>query len=127
MTVTIMAVDLILKFRLSAIEHAQVRPQSWQLELMTIEELASVLISLGFIDVETAQRLSHASTTVTPQSGITTVPLRDLAALRAYMSPDAEPLSPETQEGYMLVVRGETTEEELMAAGFVAAGLGRLQ
>jgi hypothetical protein len=127
MKFTIMAVDLVLKFRLAAFPHTSPRPQAWQLEVMTIEEVAEVLEFLGFLDSEAAQKLAGASTTVVPQSGLNTIPLTDMAALVDLVSPQEEPPSAEAQEGYMLIVQGETTEEVLAKTGFVAKMDGPLQ
>jgi hypothetical protein len=127
MKLTIMAVDLILKFRLSAFSHTSARPQVWQLEVMTIEQVAGILESLGFLDSEAAQRLAEASTTVTPQPGLNTIPLTTMADLVEFVSPLEKPPSAEAQDGYMLVVQGEATEEALAEAGFVAKMGGPLQ
>lgn len=81
MKFTIMAVDLFFKFRLAAFPHTSTPPQVWNLEVLTIEEVANVLETLGFLDAEAAERLSAASTTVTPQLGVNTMRLTDMAAL----------------------------------------------
>jgi hypothetical protein len=127
MSFTIMAVDLIFKFRLVAFSHTSKHPQAWQLDVLTIEEVANILESLGFIDSETAERLAEASTTVIPQRGLKTIPLTDVAALAELVSPEGEPPSAEAQDGYMLPVQGETTEKNLAGAGFVARIDGPLQ
>ncbi len=63
MKATIMVTDVILRFRLAVIEHLFRRPQTWDLQVMTIQEVANVLVSLGFLDPEAAARLCEASTT----------------------------------------------------------------
>jgi hypothetical protein len=127
MKFTIMVVDLFIKFRLAAFPRASAPSQVWSLEVLTIEEVASVLETLGFLDAEAAERLSAASTTVTPQLGVNTMRLTDMAALAELFFPEDEPPSAEAQDGYMLVAHGETTEEILAEAGFVVTIDGPLQ
>jgi hypothetical protein len=127
MEYTIMAVDLILKFRLAAFPHKSPRPQTWQMDVMTIEDVAEVLASLGLLDSDAARKLAEASTTVVPQPGLNTVPLTFMADLVEFVSPLKEPPSAEAQDGYMLVVQGETTEEDLAQIGFVVNMRGPLQ
>jgi hypothetical protein len=127
MEYTIMAVDLILKFRLAAFPHKSPRPQTWQMDVMTIEDVAEVLESLGFLDAEAARKLSEASTTVVPQPGLNTIPLTTMADLVEFVSPREKPPSAEAQDGYMLVAQGETTEEALAEIGFVIQMVGPLQ
>jgi len=78
MKATIIVTDVILRFRLAAIEQTSGQPQTWQLDVMTIEQVAHILVSLGFLDSQTAARLTEASTTITPQPGLNTVPVRGL-------------------------------------------------
>jgi hypothetical protein len=127
MKATIMVTDVILRFRLAAIEQTSGQPQAWQLDVMTIEQMAHILVSLGFLDPEAAARLTEASTTITPQPGLSTVPFADFVALTELVYPDDEPPSLEAQEGFVLIAHGETTEEALAAAGFVVKVDGPLQ
>lgn len=119
MKATIMVTDAFVRFRLVAIVPHSRPPQSWELFVMTIEQVAQILVSLGFLDSEAAARLTEASTTITPQVGIDTVPMTDLVALTELVYPDSEPVSLEAQQGYTLIAKGETTEEALASAGFV--------
>jgi len=127
MRATIMVTDIILRFRLAAIEQSLQQAQTWELEVMTIQEVARILVSLGFLDPEAAARLTEASTTITPQLGVTTVSLTDIVPLMELLYPEDEPTSLEAQQTYMLVTQGETTEEALAAAGFVLRVDGPLQ
>ena len=127
MKATIMVTDVILRFRLAAIEETSGQPQTWQLDVMTIEQVAHILVSLGFLDSQTAARLTEASTTITPQPGLNTVPFADFVALTELVYPEDEPPSLEAQEGFVLIAQGETTEEALAAAGFVLKVDGPLQ
>jgi hypothetical protein len=77
MRVTVMVTDVIRRFRLAAIEQSSPQPQTWELQVMTIQEVARILVSLGFLDPEAADRLTEASTTITPQPGLVIVPLAD--------------------------------------------------
>jgi hypothetical protein len=127
MRATIMVTDIILRFRLAAIEQSLQQAQTWELEVMTIQEVARILVSLGFLDPEAAARLTEASTTITPQLGVTTVSLTDIVPLMEVLYPEDEPASLEAQQTYILVTQGETTEEALAAAGFVLIVDGPLQ
>ena len=127
MRATVMVTDVILRFRLAAIEQTSGQPQTWQLDVMTIERVAQILVSLGFLDPEAAARLTEASTTITPQQGLNTIPFADFVALTELVSPQDEPPSLEAQEGFVLIAQGETTEEALAAAGFVLRVDGPLQ
>ena len=127
MRATIMVTDIILRFRLAAIEQSLQQAQTWELEVMTIQEVARILVSLGFLDPEAAARLTEASTTITPQLGVTTVSLTDIVPLMEVLYPEDEPASLEAQQTYILVTQGETTEEALAAAGFVLRVDGPLQ
>lgn len=127
MRATIMVTDVILRFRLAAIEQTSGQPLTWQLDVMTIEEVAHILVSLGFLDPEAAARLTKASTTITPQPGLTTVPLADFVPLVEFVHPEDDPPSLEAQQGFVLVAQGETTEEALAAVGFVLRVDGPLQ
>jgi len=127
MKATIMVTDVILRFRLSAIEQTPRQPQIWQLDVMTIEQVADILVSLGFLDSEAAAQLTEASTTITPQQGLDTIPFADFVALTELVYPEDEPPSLEAQQGYVLIARGETTEVALAAAGFVLKVDGPLQ
>jgi len=127
MKFTMMAVDTIPKFRLAAFPHPSTHPEIWQLDVMSIQEVANVLGSLGFLDSEVCDRLANANTTVTPQPGLNTIPLTALGDFIRVASPGEEPPSEEAQDGYMLMVQGETTEEKLAAFGFVATTDGLLQ
>jgi hypothetical protein len=127
MKATIMVTDVILRFRLAAIEQSLRQPQTWELQVMTIEEVAHILVSLGLLDPEAAARLTEASTTITPQQGMTTVPFADFVALTEVVYPEDEAPSLEAQQGFVLIAQGETTEEELAATGFVLRADGPLQ
>jgi hypothetical protein len=87
----------------------------------------TALVSLSFLDPEGAARLSEASTTITPQQGITTVRFEDLVPLIEQVYPEDEPASLEAQQSYVLIAQGETTEEALAAAGFVLSVDGPLR
>lgn len=119
MKATIMVTDVIVRFRLAVIEHAAHQSQTWQLEVMTIQEVAGILVSLGFLDPDAAARLTQASTTITPQPGVTTLPFADLVEVAMLVHPEDDPPSLEAQQSYVLIAIGETTEEALAAAGFV--------
>ena len=123
MKITIMVADVIFGIRLAAIEQSSRRPQTWEFEVMTIQEVARILVSLGFLDPEAAARLTDASTTITPQQGLTTLPFADLVDLTEL----DEPTNPEARQGHVLIARGETTDEALAAAGFVLRIDGPLQ
>ena len=127
MKATIIVTDVILRFRLAAIEQTSGQPQTWQLDVMTIEQVAHILVCLGFLDPEAAARLTEASTTITPQPGLNTVPFADFVALTELVYPEDEPPGLEAQEGFVLIAHGETTEEALVAAGFVLRVDGPLQ
>jgi hypothetical protein len=86
---------------------------------MSIQQVADILVSLDFLDSEAAALLAGASTTITPQPGITTVPMTDLVTLTELVYPDSEPVSLEAQQGHALIVHGETTDEALASVGFV--------
>jgi hypothetical protein len=86
MKAAIMVTDVILRFRLAAIEQTSRQPQTRQLDVMTIEQVAHILVSFGFLDPEAAARLTEASTTITPQQGLTTVPFADFVALTERLS-----------------------------------------
>jgi hypothetical protein len=124
---TIMVTDLILRFRLAAIDQSSRQPQIWELQVMTIQEVAHILVSLGFLDPEAAARLSEASTTITSQQGINTVRFEDFVPLIEHVYPEDEPASLEAQQTYLLIAQGETTEEALAAVGFVLKVDGPLQ
>src|ERR1700679_2174473 len=127
MKATIMVTDVILRFRLAAIEQTSGQPQTLQLDVMTIEEVGHILVSLGFVAPGVAARMTEASTTITPQPGLTAVPLADFVPLIEFAHPEDDPPSLEAQEGFVLVAQGETTEEALAATGFVLRGDGPLQ
>jgi len=127
MKFTIMVTDVIFRFQLAAIEQSPRHVQAWELQVMNLQEVARLLVSLGFIDPNLAARLTDASTTITPLAGLTTIPFSDIAALTELLFPDDEPPSVEAQESYILITRGETNEEALAAAGFVPKIDGPLQ
>jgi len=122
-----MVMDVFVRFRMIAIAQSEQQTQAWQMQVMCIQQVTDILISLGFLDSKAAALLTEASTTITPQPGITTVPLSDFAALTELADPDFEPVSPEAQVGHVLITRGETTEEALASAGFVLKVDGPLQ
>jgi hypothetical protein len=127
MKTTIMVMDVFVKFRLAAIVQSGRQTQAWEMQVMSIQEVADILISLALLDSEAAALLREASTTITPQPGLTTVPMTDFVTLTELVYPDFEPVSLEAQQGYVLVVRGETTEEALASVGFVPKVDGPLQ
>lgn len=55
MKTTIMAVDAIFRFRLLAIQQSEVQPQAWEMQVVCIQEVALVLVSLGFVDQDAAR------------------------------------------------------------------------
>ena len=122
-----MVMDVFVRFRMIAIAQSEQQTQAWQMQVMCIQQVTDILISLGFLDSKAAARLTEASTTITPQPGITTVPFSDFANLTELVYPDSEPVSLEAQVGYVLIARGETTEEALASAGFVLKMDGPLQ
>ncbi len=117
MKATIMVTDAFVRFRMVAIVPSQ-PPQSWELFVMTIQQVADILVSLGLLDSDAAKLLTDASTTITPQPGITTVPMTDLVTLTELVYPDSEPVSLEAQQGHALIAHGEMTEEALASVGF---------
>lgn len=119
MKATILVTDAFVRFRMIAILPSTQPPQSWELFVMTIQEVAHILVSLGLLDSEAAVLLTDASTTITPQPGINTVPMTDLVALTELVYPDSEPVSLEAQQGHALIAHGETTDEALASVGFV--------
>ncbi len=119
MKATIMVTDTFVRFRMVAIVPSTQAQQSWELFVMTIQQVASILVSLGFLDSTAAALLTAASTTITPQPGVNTVPMTDLVTLTELVYPDSEPVSLEVQQGHALIAHGETTEEALASAGFV--------
>jgi hypothetical protein len=127
MKFTVMVTDVILRFRLAAIEHSSRQPQTWELQVMSIQEVARILVSLGFLDLEAGVRLTEASTTITPQPGLTIVPLADFVSLTEFVYPEEDPPSSEAQQTYVLIAHGETTEEALAAAGFTVRVNGLVQ
>ena len=54
-------------------------------------------------------------------------PFADIVPLIELVHPEDDPPSLEAQQGYMLIAKGETTEEALAAAGFVVSVDGPLQ
>ncbi len=127
MKTTIMVTDVIVRFRLAAIVQSSPQTQAWEMQVMCIQQVADILVSLGFLDSSAAALLTEASTTITPQPGITTVPFSDFITLTELVYPDSEPVSLEAQQGHVLIARGETTEDALASAGFVLKLDGPLQ
>lgn len=127
MKTTIMVMDVFIRFRMMAIAQSDQGPQAWEMQVMCIQQVTATLISLGFLDSRSAALLEEASTTITPQPGITTTPLSDFVSLVELADPEFEPVSPEAQEGHVLIARGETTEEALASAGFVLKMGSQLQ
>ena len=119
MKATITVTDVFVRFRMIAILPLTQPPQAWEMQVMCIEQVAGILVSLGFLDSEAATRLTAASTTITPQPGIITAPMTDFVALTELVYPDSEPVSLEAQEGHVLIAKGDTTEEALASVGFV--------
>jgi hypothetical protein len=119
MKATIMVTDVFVRFRMIAILPLTQPPQAWEMQVMCIEQVAGILVSLGFLDSEAATRLAAASTAITPQPGIITTPMTDFVALTELVYPDSEPVSLEAQEGHVLIAKGDTTEEALASVGFV--------
>jgi hypothetical protein len=127
MKTTIMVMDVFVRFRLAAIVQSEQQTQAWEMQVMVIQQVADILISLGFLDSKAAALLTEASTTITPQPGIKTIPFSDFVTLTELVYPDSEPVSLEAQQGYALIATGETTEEALASAGFVLKMDGPLQ
>ncbi|KAA6457560.1 hypothetical protein DYQ86_22285 [Acidobacteria bacterium AB60] len=127
MKTTVMVTDVLVRFRMVAIAQSDQQTQAWEVQVMCIQQVADILISLGFLDSRAASLLTEASTTITPQPGITTVPFSDFVTLTELVYPDSEPVSLEAQQGHVLIARGETTEEALASAGFVLKVDGPLQ
>jgi hypothetical protein len=127
MKVTIMVADVIFRFRLCAIFHGQDQIDRWEMEVMTMVEVGRILEGLGFIGPDAAYRLGQASTTFVPLEGFDTLPLETVAAVVGIVHPEIHDIDDEAKEGHMLVVKGETTEEALAAAGFVVKPNGPVQ
>jgi hypothetical protein len=127
MKTTIMVMDVFIRFRLIAIVQSDQGPQAWVMQVMVIQQVADILVSLGFLDSNAAALLAGASTTITSQPGLTTVPVSDFATLTEIVYPYDEPVSLEAQEGHVLIARGETTEEALASVGFVVKADAPLQ
>jgi hypothetical protein len=127
MKTTVMVMDVFVRFRLVAIAQSDQQTQAWEMQVMCIQQVADILISLGFLDARSAALLMEASTTITPHPGVTTVPFSDFATLTELVYPDSEPVSLEAQQGHVLIARGETTEEALASAGFVLKVDGPMQ
>lgn len=119
MKITILVMDTSLRFHLLAIAPNTSHPRAWEMKVMCIEQVGDILLSLGFLDATTATNLVRASTTITPQSGITTVPFSDFASLVEFAYPGSARVTKEAEEGYVLIAHGETTEEALMSVGFI--------
>ena len=127
MKTTVMVTDVFVRFRMVAIAQSDQQTQAWEMQVMCIQQVTDILISLGFLDSKAAALLVETSTTITPQPGITTVPFSDLVSVTELVYPDSEPASLEAQQGHVLIARGETTEEALASAGFVLKVDGPLQ
>ena len=127
MKTTIMVMDVFVRFRLVAIVQSEQQTQAWEMQVMVIQQVADILISLGFLDSKAAALLTEASTTITPQPGIKTIPFSDFITLTELVYPDSEPVSLEAQQGHALIATGETTEAALASAGFVLKLDGPLQ
>src|ERR1700735_508004 len=127
MKTTVMVMDVFVRFRMIAIAQSEQQTQAWQMQVMCIQQVTDILTSLGFLDSKAAALLTEASTTITPQPGITTVPFSDFATLTELVYPDSEPVSLEARQGHALIATAETTEEALASAGFVLKMDGPLQ
>ncbi|HMH12369.1 MAG TPA: hypothetical protein VK578_04610 [Edaphobacter sp.] len=127
MKTTIMVMDVFVRFRMIAIAQSEQQTQAWEMQVMCIQQVADILTSLGFLDSKAAALLTEASTTITPQPGIKTIPFSDFVTLTELVYPDSEPVSLEAQQGHSLIATGETTEEALASAGFVLKMDGPLQ
>lgn len=127
MKMLILVTDIAIRFRIAAIEQATHRPQVWEQQVMTIEQVADILLSLSCVDPSVARSLLEATTTITPQPGLKTVPLADLVPLVEFVHPDFDPVSPEAQQGHMIVADAETTEHALASLGFSLKIDGPLQ
>lgn len=121
MKITIMVMDVFVRFRMVAIQQMGNQTHAWEKEVMCLQDVTEVLVGLGFMDPEAATRLVNASTTITPQAGLQTVPVSDLVDLVEYVYSDYEPSSPEVREGHALIASGETTENSLASAGLWSA------
>ena len=122
-----MVMDVFVRFRLVAIVQSEQQTQAWEMQVMVIKQVADILISLGFLDFKAAALLTEASTTITPQPGVKTIPFSDFVTLTELVYPDSEPVSLEAKQGHALIATAETTEEALASAGFVLKMDGPLQ
>ena len=123
----LMAADIILYFRVIAMETGVFPANSWHLDVTTIEEVGGVLVELGALTTDEARRLSQGCMTIRPHPGLHTLPLTALAELGEMLNPERDPPSAEAQEGFMLLAATDTTEEKLLAMGFVLRPGGELQ
>ena len=98
MKVTIMVTDTVLLFRSIVVDRSNGRPQIWDHEVLSIEEVTEILVSLHFLDPRTAALLASASKTITPQQGIYTIPLSALASPTELFYPEDELASIEAQK-----------------------------
>lgn len=119
MRIGIMVTDVLVRFRLAAIEHTSGKPRTWNLEVMTIEQVAEILVSLGFLDPAAASRLTEASTTITPQPGLKTMSFADMLPIIDLVYPNKRTPASDIDQTYILFAQGDTTEEKLEEAGFV--------
>ena len=127
MKTTIMVTDVFVRFRMVAIAQTDQETQTWEMQVMCIEQVADILMSLGFLESKAARLLTAASTTITPQPGLSTVPMSDVAAITEFADPEFGPVSLEAQQGHMLITNGDTTEGALASAGFVLKVNGPMQ
>ena len=128
MKTTIMVMDVFVRFRLVAIVQSEQQTQAWEMQVMVIQQVADILISLGFLDSKAAALLTeasnhhHASARHQNDSRF-----RISSRLTELVYPDSEPVSLEAQQGHALIATGDTTEEALASAGFVLKMDGPLQ
>ena len=119
MKITILVMDTSLRFHLLAIAPTLKQPRAWEMKVMCIEQVGDILLSLGFLDTSTATNFVRASTTITPQSGVTTVPVSDFGSLIEFAYPGSASVNKEAEQGHVLIAHGETTEEALASVGFI--------
>jgi phage gp36-like protein len=63
-----MVMDVFVRFRLVAIVQSEQQTQAWEMQVMVIQQVADILISLGFLDYKAAALLTEASTTIRHQN-----------------------------------------------------------
>jgi hypothetical protein len=126
MKVTVVVMDFKLNFRLAAIPHTPY-PEAWELEVLALNDAASALKSIGLIDGDAAKKLTDVGRPLGPESGLPTVLLSEVADCIEVVCPGDELKNPGEKDAHMLLVQGETTEDQLIASGFVPRMAGLIQ